>query len=168
MFSFDLGGLPAHPLLIHVPVVLLPLAALGSIAMAIHRPWLRTYGVLVTVLAGVGFLGAMLAANTGEELVETFRDAGQTISPSLSDHAEMGDSVQIFAGIFFVLLLAWVLFSRWRDKVGEERTTAVVRKPKVVAIVLAVLVVISGAVATVSVTWTGHSGAKTVWEKNKL
>ena len=58
----------------------------------------------------------------------------------------------------------WVLFAAWRRKVGEEHAVARVRRPKVVAIVLALLVVLSGFTATASVYLTGHSGAKSVWE----
>lgn len=163
---FDtLGGLPAHPLLVHVPVVLVPLAAIGVVAMAVRPTLLRTFGVFITALAGAGFIGALLAANSGEALEDSKRAAGETISATLRDHAEMGDAVQALAAVFFVLTLAWVLFSRWRCRVGEERATAVVRRPRLIAIVLAGLVVLSGAVATVSVTWTGHSGARSVWEK---
>jgi uncharacterized membrane protein len=161
-----LGGLPAHPLLVHIPVALIPLAAIGTIVMALRPKLLRTFGPTVAGLAGVGFLGALLAANTGEELEEARQAAGETISAQLHDHAEMGDTVQIIAGLFFLLVLAWVLFNRWSTKVGAERATAVVRKPKLVGIVLAVLVVLAGVGATVSVTLTGHSGAKSVWEQS--
>lgn len=165
MFAL-LGGLPTHPLLVHVPVVLIPLAAIGALVMAVRPKLLRTFGPTVAGLAGIGALGALLAANTGEELEESRRAAGETISATLHDHAEMGDTVQVIAGIFFVLLLAWVLFNRWSSKVGDERATAVVRKPRLVGIVLAVLVVLAGVGATVSVTLTGHSGAKSVWEQS--
>ena len=39
------------------------------------------------------------------------------------------------------------------------------KKPKLVNVILAVLVVVSGVAATASITVTGHSGAKSVWEK---
>ena len=41
------------------------------------------------------------------------------------------------------------------------------RKPKVVATVLASLAILAGAMTTVSVTITGHNGAKSVWEGDK-
>lgn len=161
----SLGGLPAHPLLVHIPVVLVPLAALGALAMAIHPAWLPRYGALFTAIAGVGFIGALFAADTGESLLETFRAAGQTVPATLDDHAEMGNAVSLFAGVFFVLMLGWVVFAWWRRRAGEERATKVVRKPSVLSVVLAVLVVLAGVSATASVTWTGHSGAKSVWER---
>lgn len=161
-----LGGLPTHPLLVHIPVVLIPLAAIGALVMALRPTLLRTFGPVVAGLAGIGFLGAILAASTGEELEDSRRAAGETISATLHDHAEMGDTVQVIAGIFFVLLLGWVLFDRWRSKVGDERAAAAVRKPRVVGTVLAVLVVLAGAGAATSVVLTGHSGAKSVWEQS--
>ena len=160
----SLGGLPAHPLVVHLPVVLVPLAAIGALLMAIRPAWLQRFGVVVATLAGLGFVGSLLAAGSGEELEDSFRAAGETISGALHDHAEMGESVELLAGLFFVLVLAWVLFAAWRRKVGEEHAVARVRRPKVVAIVLALLVVLSGFTATASVYLTGHSGAKSVWE----
>lgn len=161
-----LGGLPTHPLLVHIPVAFIPLAAIGALAMALRPTLLRTFGPAVAGIAGIGFVGALLAANSGEELEESRRAAGETISSTLHDHAEMGDTVQLVAGIFFVLVLAWVLFNRWSTKVGDEKATAVVRKPRLVGIVLAVLVVLAGVGATTSVFLTGHSGATSVWEQS--
>jgi len=162
-----LGGLPAHPLLVHLPVVLLPLAAICAIALAVRPAWLRTFGWFVVGISGVGFLGALLAASTGESLEDTRRASGETISATLRDHAEQGDAVQVYAAIFFFLVLAWVLFAWWRRRAGEERATAVVRKPRVLATTLAALAIIAGVVSTVSVTITGHNGAKSVWESDK-
>jgi hypothetical protein len=161
----ELGGLPAHPLVVHLPVVLVPLAALGVIAMAIRPAWLRTFGPVVAGMSGVGFVAAVLAASSGEALEDDFRATGQTISDTLNDHAELGEGARLFAALFFVLVLAWVLFARWRAKVGEERATAVTKRPRQLAAALAVLAVLSGGVATVSVYLTGHSGAKSVWEQ---
>ena len=163
--TFD--GLPAHHLVVHLPVVLVPLAALAVLALALRPRLLRTFGVVVTVLAGVGFAGALLATNSGEALEESFRAAGQTIPETLRDHAEMGDRAQVLAGLFFVITLAWVVYDRWHRRVGAERATAVVRKPRHLAIGLAVVAVLSGAAATASVTWAGHSGARSVWEQDQ-
>jgi uncharacterized membrane protein len=159
-----LFGLPAHPLLVHVPVVLVPLAAIAVIAMAIRPKWLRTFGPVVAAMAGIGFIGALLAAGSGEELLDSRRAAGQTISATLNDHAELGDGTQAFCGIFFVLVLLWVGFAWWRNRVGEEKAVAKVRKPKAIVAVLMVAAVLSGSAAAISIAATGHNGAKAVWE----
>ena len=161
-----ISGLVAHPLLVHIPVVLIPLAAIGVIVIAVRPSLMRMFGPVVAALAGVGFVGALLAANSGEALEERFEEAGQSISKTLHDHAEMGDGARLFALIFFVLVLAWVLFAWWRRRAGEDKAVQKVRKPKVIALVLAVLAVIGAVSATVSVTLTGHSGAESVWENS--
>lgn len=163
----ELGGLPAHPLLVHVVVVLVPLATIGMIALALRPAWQRAYGPVVTVLAGLGFAGALFAAASGEELEEVRRSAGETISQTLRDHAEMGDTAEVLAGVFFLLVLAWFVISRWSARVGEERAAKVLRKPKALAVALVALAALSGAVATWSVTVTGHNGAKSVWESDQ-
>ncbi len=160
----NLFGLPAHPLLVHVPVVLVPLAAIGVVAMAIRPSWLRTFGPVVAALAGIGFFGAVLAAGSGEELEEKRRAVGETISATLEEHGDLGETAQWISGLFFVVVLAWVLFAWWRRRAGEEKAVAKVRKPKLIAIILMVASVGAGAGAAISIAAAGHNGAKAVWE----
>lgn len=162
-----IASLPMHPLLVHIPVVIIPLAVIGVLLIVVHPAWMKPYGFIVAALAGVGFFGALLAASTGEDLQETLSRTGQTVSPALRDHVEMGDSVQAFAGVFFLFTAAWVAFAWWRRRVGEERATATAKRPQVLHVVLSVLVVVSGVAATWSVVAAGHSGATSVWEHTK-
>ena len=37
-------GLPAHPLLLHIPVVFVPIATLGGLALAARPDWLLRFG----------------------------------------------------------------------------------------------------------------------------
>ena len=165
---FDtLGGLPAHPLFVHLPVALVPLAAIGAVCMAVRPQWRQRFGVPVAIIAGVGFIGTLLAASTGEALEEDFTASGQTISEVLKDHAEMGETARLIVALFFFLTLAWVVFSAWQRRVGDEQATAKVRKPRLIGTVLAVVVVLSGVFASASVMLTGHNGAKSVWETDQ-
>lgn len=159
-----IGGLVAHPLLVHIPVVLVPLAMVGTVLMALRPGLRRSFGMVVVVLAGIGFVGALLASNSGESLEERYEASGQSISGTLADHAEMGETAPWIAGAFFVAVTAWVFFCRWRQRAGEERVTAAVKKPRAVAGALLALAVLTGAAASVSVVRTGHSGATSVWE----
>jgi len=166
-----LGGLPAHPLIVHLPVVLVPLALVAALIMAIRPRWLRTLGPVVAVLAGLGFLGAVVAASTGEALEENFLEAGQTISSTLRDHAESGDQLQWIVGVFFVAMVAWVAMSRRTDRPVAAETVESIEPPTRpppraarAVLALSVLAVLSGAVATVQVYRTGHSGATSVWQ----
>ena len=175
----ELGGLPAHPLLVHLPVVLVPLAAIGAIAMLIRPRWLATFGPVVAGMSGLGFVAAVLAASTGEALEDDFRESGQTISDTLRDHAEMGESARLFTALFFIAILAWVLVARRRSSAPDAATPAVpvevdeasvatvstVGRSRRIVAALGAVAVLAGGVATVSVYLTGHSGASSVWEE---
>jgi len=159
------ASLPNHPLLVHIPVVLVPLAALGALAIAIRPKWMTHHGFLLLGTTAVGFVGAVLAAGTGEDLQERFTNAGQSISSTLQHHIDMGDAAQGVVGLFFGTVLLWVGFAWWRRRVGEETATAKVRKPKVIAALLMVLAIGAGVAATTVITIAGHNGAKSVWEQ---
>ena len=62
----QITGLPAHPLLVHIPVAMLPLAALGVVVLLARKAWYERYRWAVLVVAGIGTLGAILAASSGE------------------------------------------------------------------------------------------------------
>lgn len=176
-FLDTLGGIAGHPLLVHIPVVLIPVATIGVIAIAIRPSFMRHYGPLVAGVAFVGFLGSVLAASTGEALEEEFEDAGQTISGTLADHVEMGDRVKIVAFLFLLATLAWVVLARRRRTAdtsadtsadataGTAGTPAAAGRSRHAVTALMVLALVTGGVATWSVTTTGHSGATSVWEQ---
>ena len=60
----SISGLPAHPLLVHLPVVAIPLAAIGAVLLALRPGWRRAYGPVVVGLAALGAVGGVLAALT--------------------------------------------------------------------------------------------------------
>ena len=159
------AALPTHPLLVHIPVVLVPLAAFGAIAIAARPKWMTHYGLLLLGTTAVGFVGAVLAAGTGEDLLEQFTNAGQTISPTLQRHVDMGDAARGVSGLFLLMVLLWVGFAWWRRRAGEEKAAAKVRRPKVLAAALMVLAIGAGVAATTVITIAGHNGAKSVWEQ---
>ena len=45
-----IGGIPLHPLVVHAVVVLIPLAALGVIAIALVPKWRSRFGILVVAV----------------------------------------------------------------------------------------------------------------------
>ena len=47
-------GIPAHPLVVHAVVVLLPLAAVGTLLVVARPLWRRQLGVWVLLLALAG------------------------------------------------------------------------------------------------------------------
>jgi hypothetical protein len=64
----ELFGLPAHPLIVHAAVVLLPLAAVATLVLAIIPRARRIYAPIVLGLAVVAALFVNLAEGSGESL----------------------------------------------------------------------------------------------------
>ena len=169
-----ISGLPAHPLLVHIPVVLVPLAAIGALAMAFW-PWLRArIGWIVAGLAVLGGLGAILAASAGEALQE-----GERESSAIRHHAELGEGARNFSILFAILVVVFVAGEWWLNRRAaagtatasadgsEQAAPATTGGWKKWALpVLAVLTIGSGAWATYSVIDAGHTGAKSAWQED--
>jgi uncharacterized membrane protein len=147
---FDLiDGLPLHPLVVHAVVVLLPLAALGTLAIAL-LPRLRVrYGPLVTAVAVVATVLVPVATSSGEALERHVGDPGQ--------HARLGDQLIWFAVPLAVLALLLTLVARRAD---GDRAAPTRRWP---ASVIAVLAVVAAVATGVQVYRVGESGARAVW-----
>lgn len=143
---------PAHPLLVHIPVVCVPLAALGAVLVALRPGWRRPYGPIVVFLAGLGAVGGVVAAASGESLQESRRIR------DLGDHGELGELARNVAFVLFVLVAAWIALDRWHTR------PRVARVPTWVAPVLTVLVVLASIGGVVAVVAAGHSGAERAWE----
>jgi hypothetical protein len=47
------SGLPAHPLFLHVPVILIPVVGLAALGLAARPAWWTRHGVWVTAVAVV-------------------------------------------------------------------------------------------------------------------
>jgi cytochrome b involved in lipid metabolism len=68
---FDtIGGLPIHPLAVHVAVVLLPLSALALAALIFVPKWRKAYLPITLAGLGVSTLFAYLAKESGETLAD--------------------------------------------------------------------------------------------------
>ncbi len=153
---FDLvNGIPLHPLVVHAIVVLLPLATLGTIAIAVRPAWRVTFGPLVVAAAAIAVVLTPVATSSGEELEKRVGNPGE--------HAELGDQLIWFAIPLLVLSLALVLLARaqaTKDGGGTPRYVASTNAVKVVA----VLAVVAGLACAVQVYRVGDSGAKKAWE----
>ena len=143
---FDaINGLPVHPLVVHGVVVLLPLAILGTIAIAVRPSWRTKYGVLVIAVAAVATALIPVATSSGEALEKHVGDPGK--------HAQLGDQLIWFAVPLLVLVAALVYLDR-RGAKAVSRT---------VVTVVAGLAVVSAVAAGVQVYRVGDSGARAAW-----
>ncbi|GEP39318.1 hypothetical protein NPS01_29810 [Nocardioides psychrotolerans] len=152
---FDLiNGIPLHPLVVHAVVVLLPLAMLGTIAIAVRPRWRATYGPLVVGAALVATILCPVATSSGEALEKRVGDPGE--------HADLGESLVWFGLALVILSAALVYLQRRHDKAVTADASAATAKNTMLTVV-AVLAVVAGLATTVQVYRVGDSGARAAW-----
>lgn len=153
------NGLPAHPFLVHLPVVMVPLALIGAI-VALVRPSWRSWATPVTaVFALVGTLGVQLAIMSGEGLEEIVDEE----TAAIEHHAQLAEQARPLVVLFLLVVAAAAVavYLSQRDPEGTQPRTALARKAVVPLLALGVL---TGGLSTVWVYRTGHTGAESVWE----
>ena len=153
----EIQGLPAHPLLVHGPVVLIPLGALLGIVLVVRRQWRVTVGPWLVLLAVVTFVLTFLAAQTGEELQANVRD-----TELVRQHAELGGALRPIA-LALLLVIVMLVAPAWAHARGGPGALVRLAHSKLWNIVTVVLVVAISLLATYWVIQTGHSGADAVW-----
>lgn len=154
-------GLPAHPLLVHLPVVLIPLSGLIAIVFAFKPSWLDRFGWWLVALSGLGALGGILAAGSGEGL-ESLQNEAETAARE--DHFELGEIARTLGIVFFLVVLAVVLIRYFARRKAAKDGVWALAGSKGAAIVMSIALVVSAAAATVTISQAGHQGAKLVWE----
>lgn len=143
-------GLPAHPMLVHVIVVLAPLTAVLAILCALWPAARHRLVWLVLVLAGVTTALTPIATEAGEWL-EHHLDESELIEK----HAELGDTMLYFA---LALLVAAVLLVIVHLRAGRGKPLSTALSGVIVAFVL-----LASVATTVQVFRIGHSGAEATW-----
>lgn len=145
-----LFGLPSHPLLVHLPVVLVPSVALCAVLLAARRDWRQRYGIVLVIAAGIAFVAMFLAKQSGEALFERMNQA-----PAISRHQSLADTTTALSLLLFLSVVVMVGHQR-RSKARTRTRLSLVSS--IVTILLAVL-------TTVGIVQTGHEGAKVTWEQ---
>jgi uncharacterized membrane protein len=168
-------GLPAHPFLVHLPVVFVPLAFLGTLAIAVRRRWRERFTWLTVAAAVIATLGTFLAYWSGEGLEKDIDP-----SATLRHHIELAGSMRWFAVLALVLLGAYVWVARRADAEDGPQAVAPARDlsaaslatvppPTAISglkramVVLAITAVVSSGLSAAWVYRTGHEGAKATW-----
>jgi hypothetical protein len=142
----SVAGLPLHPLVIHISIVLIPLVAIGALIMSYLPSFSRRYGKMILVIAIVGQISLFLAKFTGEALEEI-------LDKEMGRHAELGEIAP-----FITLPMVALIYLRWRlDRSGATVGSAWVRRLTSVALIFAAIASI------VVIVLVGHSGAQSVW-----
>ncbi|MFJ8962654.1 hypothetical protein ACIRG5_25010 [Lentzea sp. NPDC102401] len=167
-----LNGLPAHILLVHAVVVLLPLTALLLVLSAVWPAARHRLAGANAILAGVVVVLVPVTTEAGEWLEHRV-----TATPLVRAHAELGDTALIVA--IPVALLALAIW--WRDRESREiqaidtagsGSSAVQRRRRAflapasatVTVVISILAVVSAGAAVYDTYRIGDSGAQASWQ----
>lgn len=171
----ELFGIPAHPLIVHAPVVLLPLAAIGVVAMLLRPTWYLHFRWPVLAITAVGTLGAIFAASSGEEFEELVEDSKSGAArEAIEEHAEAGETARTLALVFLVAVVAfvvvpWFLERRARAAAAAGSTAVETAPPSAgptwLKPVLMVFVALAAVGSLVTIIDAGHSGAGSVWDE---
>ena len=141
------NGLPAHVLLVHAVVVLLPLSALLLVLTALSPAIRRRLAGPNAILSVLVVLLVPLTTSAGEWL-----ESRVPQSATLHQHTELGDGA-----IFYALPIAVLAVGIWWLQRRSRLTSTVVTG------VVAVLSVAVGAAGVYGIYRIGDSGAKAAW-----
>ena len=139
----EFGGLPAHPLIIHGVIVLLPLIAIFLLAGLFWKNLLRKLHLALIGALAFSVVGVLAAKSSGYSL--------STVVGLPKSHAQWGNYLVLIA---IALFSSFVLFSFFTFH----------KKSKIASLSLRVLMALL-AVSTIGMTYVvGHSGAESVWK----
>jgi hypothetical protein len=152
-----LNGLPAHILLVHAIVVLLPLAALLLVLTAVRPDARRRLAGPNALLSLLVVVLVPLTTSAGEWLERRVPQSAQ-----LHDHTELGDSAIFYAVPIAALAVAvW-----WRNREAQVvpgRRTYLAPHSAAVSVVVAALAVVVAAAGVYGMYRIGDSGSKAAW-----
>jgi uncharacterized membrane protein len=157
------SGLPAHPLFIHVPVVLIPLSVLGALACIARPQWFERYGVLLCLCAIVAMSSIFLAMQAGSAL-----EGALALNPTQSQLIHEHSHAAHILAIDFVLFTACLILTFSAHRISGGMPTGLgiadsVLGSRAIYLALRVGLVVLALVAAYYVYRVGDLGAKAVW-----
>jgi hypothetical protein len=168
---FDtVAGLPVHPLVVHVAVIVLPMSAVAFIALVAVRRWRGTFGWLTVAGLVVGAGAALVAKESGEALAQRVGTPAQ--------HATYGTVLPVLGFFLAVVAVAWMVLQRRSAAADRAQVAGAARVRSGAAMaagtgggsgVATAATLLGGlgaliAIAVLALTvLVGHSGAEAVW-----
>jgi hypothetical protein len=157
------SGLPAHPLFVHVPVVLIPVTLVAAIALMARPDWLSRYGIALSIASVIAMSSVFLTMQAGGALENELHLHGEA-ARLISEHSQAAHILAIVYTAFTALVI--LAFAALRISGGRPTGLALADRPLSPPAMLAtlrVLVVVLALVAGFFTFRTGDLGAKAVW-----
>jgi len=151
-----INGLPAHPLLVHLTVVAVPVTAMLAIVAVTWPAARRRLGLAPLIAAVIALVAIPLTTNAGEWL-----QAHKRPSELISRHAELGDQLIYWVAPLTLLLLLWS--AAGTRPVADRLKSMSPAATRIGAVLLTVAIVVLAIGSVVTVYRIGDSGSQSVW-----
>lgn len=158
------GGLPAHPLFVHVPVVLIPVTILAAIVCMIKLEWFSRYGIALAVVSIAAMSSIFLTMQAGGALQSALHLRGRA-AHLISEHSQAAHYLAFIYIAFTAIVI--VTFAAQRISGGMPTGLSIVDRvlcPRVVFTGLRLVLVLLSLGAALMVFRVGDLGAKAVWQ----
>jgi hypothetical protein len=160
------SGLPAHPLFLHIPVVLIPVAVIWALVLAARPAWFARSGVALGWVTVIALAGTIITIGAGEALRNALH-LGGGFGPSalIARHAHAASILRLLMIAFTAVLIVTLLAHRVAagKQTGQAAIDRDLARPALLVSLRVVLVVL--AIACGYFVWhTGDLGAKAVWQ----
>ncbi|ROP58642.1 DUF2231 domain-containing protein [Curtobacterium sp. PhB115] len=152
--DWQFGGIPLHPLFVHLTSVAVPVAALTAIVVAVWPAARRWLSIGAPIIGLIALISVPLATSSGEWLEHRERETAL-----LERHTELADGMLPWSIAVFALLVLWWAWHRFGTT--HVTSSAIQRTTAVIGPVLLIAVAI---VSIVEVVIIGHAGAESVWK----
>ncbi len=157
------SGLPAHPLFVHVPVILIPTTIVVALVLIARPGWLVRYGIALALVSIVAMSSIFLTMQAGGALRDELQLSSRAAS-LISEHSQAANILAIVYVAFTATLI--VTFAACRISGGRPTGLDVVDRllaSRSAFNALRVLLVILAIGAGFMTFRTGDLGAKAVW-----
>jgi hypothetical protein len=162
-----INGLPAHVLLIHVVVILVPTAAAVLVGQAWSRPVRRCAGVGGPLLCLGALVMVPITTSAGKWLRDHLNPELAASAP-VRRHADLGNGLLPWVIAMFVLSVAVFLLGRitaeQKQPVVGSRSAGTIGALVIVQMVVALLATVAAVGSVVETVRIGDSGAQAVWK----
>jgi hypothetical protein len=156
----SLFGLPAHIFFVHIPVVLIPLSAVGAVLMLWPR-LRRDIGWWVCGIVVAAGIATQLAITSGKDLRHYVQETAL-----VRQHTRIGENLRPWLLLMFLALVGVMLIDRARRRRQDAPPG---RDPLAMAgVAVSVLSVVFAAMSVYWVYRIGHSGSKAVWHATQV
>jgi len=142
-----INGLPAHPLLVHLVLVMLPLSSLMAIIGSLWPSAQRKFGFLTPLAALGATIFVPITIKAGQQLLDTLHLTGAAIA----HHEALGERILPFSVALAVTTIGQWIYLRF------------VPRRRWLTVLIAALVIAAAALTTVQVVLAGDAGAHLVW-----